>query len=377
MPSDLVTKIRAKYPTEYQDMDDASLEKAVLAKHPEYADLAQPKASGPNWSVAPTLGGMVGGAGGFLLGGPIGAIVGAGLGGGMGEAARQTFGGPQNKPSTVNDALSGMVGQGVGQAVLEAVPQAAGRLLTKAAPHVMDMGLKRTAADRLQFPNTPQRLVDEGIIPRGQNVQKALSATEGRVNAGASAFDAAHPVGAVDPDKIANSAMSSAYQTGKVGGLGNAPGPEFDELQKLKGEYQAQNTRSRGLGETIDQKRAYQARAKYSARPNAPTVTNNALNFNGGVAAANRAEAIRLHPPLEADLSKEQDLIGALTAQENAAAKATPLSTIGTLKTVAGLRNPTLMGGAAIAADRAGQALKTPWTAAGLRAAIMAAMSGQ
>jgi hypothetical protein len=41
--SDLAKRLRAKYPGAYDDMDDASLEKAVLAKHPEYADLAQPE----------------------------------------------------------------------------------------------------------------------------------------------------------------------------------------------------------------------------------------------------------------------------------------------------------------------------------------------
>lgn len=340
------------------------------------AETAAPEPSGPDWSLAPTFGGMVGGLGGFLLGGPIGAIAGAGLGGMVGEGARQQLGGPKNRPSTVQDALSGLTGNMVGQATIEAVPQVAGRLLTKVAPHVMDMGLKRTAADRLQFPGAPQRLVDEGIIPRGQNIQKALTATEAKVNADASAFDAAHPIGVVDPDKIATEATGSAYRAGRVGGLGNAPGSEFEELQRLKSEYLSQNTRSRTLGETLEQKRAYQARAKYSARPNSPTVTNNALNFNGGVAAANRAEAIRLHPPLEADLSKEQDLIGALTAQENAATKATPLSTVGTLKSLAGLRNPTAMGAAAIATDRAGRVLQSPYTTAALRAAILALLNG-
>lgn len=41
----LVDKIRAKYPGAYDDMDDASLTKAILAKHPEYEDLAAPAAN--------------------------------------------------------------------------------------------------------------------------------------------------------------------------------------------------------------------------------------------------------------------------------------------------------------------------------------------
>ena len=42
--SSLVQKIRAKYPTEYSDLSDSDLEQKVLAKHPEYADLASPNA---------------------------------------------------------------------------------------------------------------------------------------------------------------------------------------------------------------------------------------------------------------------------------------------------------------------------------------------
>lgn len=39
----LADKIRQKYPGVYDDMDDSALETAILAKHPEYADLAKPQ----------------------------------------------------------------------------------------------------------------------------------------------------------------------------------------------------------------------------------------------------------------------------------------------------------------------------------------------
>lgn len=38
--SDLTDRVRAKYPGVYDDLSDADLEKSILAKHPEYADLA-------------------------------------------------------------------------------------------------------------------------------------------------------------------------------------------------------------------------------------------------------------------------------------------------------------------------------------------------
>lgn len=42
MPSELVKRMRQKYPTEYSDLSDAELESKVLAKYPEYKDLAAP-----------------------------------------------------------------------------------------------------------------------------------------------------------------------------------------------------------------------------------------------------------------------------------------------------------------------------------------------
>lgn len=45
--SELTTRVRAKHPGAYDDMDDATLEKAVLAKYPEYADLAKPQPAAP------------------------------------------------------------------------------------------------------------------------------------------------------------------------------------------------------------------------------------------------------------------------------------------------------------------------------------------
>lgn len=43
----LVEKIRAKYPGAYDDMDDATLTKKVLAKYPQYSDLAAPPMQQP------------------------------------------------------------------------------------------------------------------------------------------------------------------------------------------------------------------------------------------------------------------------------------------------------------------------------------------
>lgn len=44
----LVDKIRSMHPGAYDDMDDATLTKAVLAKYPQYSDLAAPKIQKPS-----------------------------------------------------------------------------------------------------------------------------------------------------------------------------------------------------------------------------------------------------------------------------------------------------------------------------------------
>lgn len=61
MPGKLAGIIRSKYPGAYDDMDDATLETSVLAKYPQYADLA--KDDGPQ-AVSPDEPGTF--AGGFI-----------------------------------------------------------------------------------------------------------------------------------------------------------------------------------------------------------------------------------------------------------------------------------------------------------------------
>ncbi len=251
-----------------------------------------------------------------------------------------------------------------------------GKGLQRVAPAAMDMALGMKQAQRLEYPGAAQRLVDEGIIPRGTNVQDALTATERDVSNQALAYDAAHPIAPVDPDTIAQAAHGYAYDEGKIGGLGNVPGPEAADLDSLAQHYLDHNTRTRSMEETIAQKRSNQARASYNNRPNAPTQTNEARNFYGGVARANREAAIALSPELEALLSKEQDLLGALESQKFRDATSTMPTSLNAAKVVLGLKNPTLMGGAAIAADRTGwqvlQGIATPAKVAATLRALMA-----
>src|SRR4030095_14300542 len=54
MAGRLAALIRSKYPGAYDDMDDATLERTVLAKYPEYADLAKEDVAGPSSTAVPS-----------------------------------------------------------------------------------------------------------------------------------------------------------------------------------------------------------------------------------------------------------------------------------------------------------------------------------
>lgn len=175
-----------------------------------------------------------------------------------------------------------------------------------------------------------------------------------------------------DPFRIADEARSFAFREGKMGGLGDAPGPEVANLNAAREQYLKQNTRPRSLTESIEQKRSYQARSRYNNRPNAPTQTNESALFDKGVAAANRSEAIRLLPSLEGDLAKEQDLLGALAALQTRAKNGMPNTLIGAAKHLA--FQPSVMGATAVGMDKAANTMQR-LSAARVRAAFNAMLA--
>lgn len=393
------------------------------------------------------------------------AMAAAGLGGaggaGLGLLTSAALDPTSPAPRTSTGVVADMAKQGALQAGMEGGVRGVATALRAGAPKVMELGLQRPRSAQLDFPNAATRLVDESIIPRGTNVERALNATERKIGLDALQFDLAaagldragvptsmrkalpparttiplgeapkpsggrpavqranvtqlreqnqstrlqglHPdnpfdpifgqgpqsgspqaTGDVprgpgvmfgsdasrarptpllpnapmaDPFRIADEARAFAFKEGKMGGLGDAPGPEVANLNAARDQYLKQNTRPRSLTETIEQKRSYQARSRYNNRPNAPTQTNESALFDKGVAAANRSEAIRLLPSLENDLSKEQDLLGALTALQTRSKNGMPNTVIGAAKHLA--FQPGVMGTAAIGMNRTGRALQ-------------------
>lgn len=97
------------------------------------------------------------------------------------------------KSGDVAGAAGNVVGDVAAPTVYGGASSLAGNQLRKIAPKVMDTALWRTRAQRLEFPNTPQRLVDEGIVPTDKNIGNALDATEAQLQARARTFDASRP----------------------------------------------------------------------------------------------------------------------------------------------------------------------------------------
>lgn len=238
--SELTKRVRAKYPGVYDDMDDATLEKAVLAKHPEYADLAQPteakpSAAAPKPSETPSKIGMsdligaVAGAlhavpglssmlgerdptvmnavrehpieSGAMLGGAVAApltggasipaaMAAAGLGGaggaGLGMIAN-AIAGQADSPTTAGGVLSRMGSEGATQATAEG----AGRLVSKGAQAIAKQmyrgALRPSAAIRLKYPNViEQGLADKAVV----GSQQAPLRMRGMMTASRDAADA-------------------------------------------------------------------------------------------------------------------------------------------------------------------------------------------
>jgi hypothetical protein len=130
----------------------------------------------------PEIGGAAGGAigaaggtvGGVGVGGVPGAIGGAALGGSAGEAAKQLYNQATGRaaPPTSDAAATGIAKEGAVQGAAEATGQIAGRVLSKAAPWLMQSAVKPTLATLKDYSTTAPKLVrtllDEGVnVSRG------------------------------------------------------------------------------------------------------------------------------------------------------------------------------------------------------------------
>lgn len=155
--SSLTDKIRAKFPGAYDDLDDATLERQILAKYPEYRDLATPEdpSAGPRQGIRDALTGAAKGLGKTAIG--LGEMVAPALRQIPGVrnlvATPEQFGQVREMMEPTNTAQK--VGQFVEQGLEYAVPggaarKAVGKVAAKVVPKlgkvVPAMGAEAAAA---------------------------------------------------------------------------------------------------------------------------------------------------------------------------------------------------------------------------------------
>lgn len=349
----LAQRIRAKYPGAYDDIDDATLEKQVLAKHPEYADLAQPEPQKPapkasmvdmalmdNPALPPlfrggqavlrlakrnpaTTGAMVAGAAAAPFTGGMSVIPAMAISGGagaLGAGAGQLVSG--QKPDVATMAKEGAAmagGEGLGRGAVA--------LLSKAAPILGKAVLRASPTLQREFPNLVETFLKERI-PVGQSAQAGERMTESAGTARQMAAEAdaagAAPVGPRDivkefrgvRDEIANRAANARPGAG--------------------GEMQEIVTRAKGLRLAGPQSVARNQVLKQSAQTDASnafraaergTPINDVTAKLDKAVAIGRQKAAEARVPGIADVNKRtQNLMGLEGALETAERKsASPL----------------------------------------------------
>lgn len=196
----LAQLVKGKYPGSYDDMDDVSLEKAVLAKHPEYSDLprtsqnpmnalagakslsAPPPMFSKQWfkekgiglgldtaDALPGAGATAGAVAAFPEGGPVASVGGAGIGGMGGEAGRQlmyrALGWPAPKTSAeaANQITKAGATQGIIQGVTEGLPFLKGPLQRAATSQY-----ERALAPTTKINKAITQDITPELIQRGQ-----------------------------------------------------------------------------------------------------------------------------------------------------------------------------------------------------------------
>lgn len=196
----LAAAVRAKYPGVYDDLSDADLEKQVLAKFPQYQDLAMPPAVGKSQSAETTVNGLrkaggmavqplsmgpaqpasqvaadaakwapaAGGAIGGALAGPFGAAAGGAVGSLVKQGVRVATGADTQpragvSPTAAADVVIDAAIQGTAQKAGDVVGQG----MRAGGSWLMEKAVKPTLTLLKQYHTTTQAiaktLLDEGI----------------------------------------------------------------------------------------------------------------------------------------------------------------------------------------------------------------------
>ena len=403
----LAQRIRAKYPGAYDDMDDAALEKAVLAKHPEYADLAQPEQpkaqaqpeqpqgdlgrfggykmlgdavinagkaaiNHPVQSLA-MLGGIAAApltGGGSLAATAAASGLGAAGGAGIGSIINALRGG-ENGPQTAGDVAKTMATEGALGAAGEGIGKGISAGLSKGAYRLYRGVLRPSVPLQREFGDIAATGLREGI-PISERGAKTAADKLGQSAATARQMvaDAAPTASKIRPVTEVGSETKPLVARAKI----RARTGLSDESPAIVGRVKAlskQNPGGIGLEDAQAMKGELQdlAGSVYRAQDKGMPVLDLSADTNAALARGLRQSIESRVPGVGPVNQRTQDLIGLKHAMENANSRNLSIG----IKSLIGDTTPGLMSGAAILGDRSA---RFPFNDA-LKTALIAALGGQ
>jgi hypothetical protein len=396
MPGPLAQKIRAKFPGVYDDMDDATLEKAVLAKHPEYADLAEPepaksarqqkidalverpyRGSKEQFQMIRDNPVQAGATAGAMLAGPMGiaaAGLGAAGGAGLGIIGRQLATGT---PEPAGQTLGTMAKQGLAGAAGEG----AGRGVVKAADAVVPKVLKGILRPGKRVQQEYGDVVDvmrTEKIPVGQSAEAGARKMASAREADAILADA-QQAGAspVSPREIVQQFRPLRDEVKRRAANANPDAPA--QMQEIVGRAKAlKASGSKDLVENQALKRQAQsdANSAFRAQDKGAVIKDTTAKLDKAVAVGRQIGAEKRAPAVKAVNQRTKGLMGLEEALEDAEARSgagimnlNPLSWLGNMV-------PSGASRATFAADAAAQGVQGT-QAKLIRQALLSLLAGE
>ncbi len=284
--------------------------------------------------------------------------------------------------------LGEAVGFGLAPKATEGVLRTTSGALRSAAKPIYEMGLNRTPTMRAEAPNAAARGIAEGLIPTPARVQARLSQAEAALTGKVKEYDAANPA-AIQPNDIAAHASAQAMKKGRIESRGQRA-QAVSEMDARRQGFLAENQQPMTAGQALDMKRAEQQLADpaYHGR----TVPSDQTLWHEGLGAGARQQLIDKVKGAEAELGREQELIGLKAGAERATngpsamrhmfatglagggfLSGNPLIGLTSAAALEAMKNPHVMGGAGIALDRTGRFAGNQNL---IRAAILAQLTG-
>jgi hypothetical protein len=393
MPGPLAQKIRAKFPGVYDDLDDAALEKAVLAKYPEYADMAEPErpaaqepsmldrvladspsaplqvragqALGRFVKANPVAAAATGGAmlaapftgGGSILGGMAAAGLGAAGGAGAAIAGRQLVTG---KPESAGGTLRTMATEGAANAAGEGIGRGVVKLGNLVIPKMLKGILRPGKGVQQEFGDVVDVMRRERI-PVGQSVTAGTRASASAKEADALIAQAqAGGAAPVTPREIVREFRPVRDEVSRraANASPDAPGQMQELVQRAK------DLKAKGAVDVVENqalKRQAQrdASAAFRAQDKGAVIKDTTAKLDKAVAVGRQKAAEARVPGVKAVNTRTQELMGLERALEDAEARSGGVVGLNPANWLSGLA-PGLGSRLAFGADAAATAQQAP-----------------